>query len=78
LDYIFYTIGIKKDFDSKVDEMLQDFELHQKQVQALRLLLEKEEHLHQNIILINEMRRAILYHYNKKEIKISCSIIMYI
>lgn len=28
----------KKDFDSKVNEMLQKHELHQKQVQALRLL----------------------------------------
>ena len=46
----------KKYFDTKVNEMLEDFELHQKQVHALMLLLEKEDHLQQNISLINEMR----------------------
>ena len=50
----------KKYFDTKVNQMLEDFELHQKQVQALRLLLEKEEYLNQNRSLINEMRSAIL------------------
>jgi len=59
-------MDFKKDFDSKVNEMLQDFEQHQKQVQALRLLLEKEEYLHQNISLINEMRRTILNRYCRK------------
>ncbi|UFH45383.1 hypothetical protein LNP27_09575 [Flavobacterium galactosidilyticum] len=50
----------KKDFDSKVSTMMQEQELHNKQVQALRLLEQKEDQLHQNILLINEMRRAIL------------------
>jgi hypothetical protein len=56
----------KKDFDSKVNEMMQDYELHLKQVQALRLLLEKEDQLKQNSFLINEMRRAILSRYCRK------------
>ena len=56
----------KKDFDSKVNEMMQEYELHQKQVQALRLLEQKEDQLHQNIVLINEMRRIILNQYYKK------------
>jgi hypothetical protein len=56
----------KKDFDSKINEMMQEYELHQKQVKALRLLEQKEDQLHQNISLINEMRRAILNCYNKK------------
>lgn len=56
----------KKDFDSKVNEMMQEHELHKKQVQALRLLEQKENQLHQNILLINDLRRAILYSYNKK------------
>jgi hypothetical protein len=56
----------KKDFDYKVNEMLQEHELHQKQVQALRLLEQKEDQLHQNINLINEMRRAILNRYCRK------------
>ena len=56
----------KKDFDSKVNEMMQEHELHQKQVQALRLLEQKEDQLHRNILLINEMRKAILNSYCKK------------
>ena len=55
----------KKDFDFKVNEMLQEYELHQKQIQALRLLEQKEDQLHKNIILINEMRRVILQRYCK-------------
>ena len=53
----------KKDFSSKVNEMLQEHELHKKQVQALRLLEQKQDQLHQNIALINEMRRVILSRY---------------
>jgi len=56
----------KKDFDCKVNEMMQDYELHLKQVQALRLLLEKEDQLKQKSFLINEMRRAILSRYCRK------------
>ncbi|MGV1012941.1 MAG: DUF6943 family protein [Flavobacterium sp.] len=56
----------KKDFDSKVNEMMQEHELHQKQIQALRLLEQKEDQLNKNIILINEMKRVILYSYCKK------------
>jgi hypothetical protein len=56
----------KKDFSSKVNEMLQEHELHKKQVQALRLLKQKEDQFQKNIVLINEMRRAILSRYFKK------------
>lgn len=56
----------KKDFDSKVNEMMQEHELHQKQVQALRLLEQKENQFHKNINLINEMRKEILSQYYKK------------
>ncbi|WP_395050935.1 DUF6943 family protein [Flavobacterium sp.] len=56
----------KKDFDCLVNEMMQGHELHQKQVQALRLLEQKEDQLHQNIVLINEIRRAILNRYCRK------------
>jgi hypothetical protein len=55
----------KKDFSAKVDEIMQEHELHKKQVQALRLLEQKEEQFHQNILLINEMRRIILNWYCK-------------
>ena len=56
----------KKDFTSKVREMLQDFEAHQKDLKALRLLELKEEQFHQNINRINDMRRVILHRYCKK------------
>ncbi len=45
--------------------MLQDFELHQKQVQALRLLENQEEQYQKNIALISEMRKVILSGYTK-------------
>lgn len=56
----------KKDFSAKADEMLQEHELHKRQVQALRLLEEKEHQLNQNVVLINEMRRVILNRYFTK------------
>ena len=56
----------KKGFSAKADEMMQEHELHKKQVQALRLLEQKEDQLHQNIVLINEMRRVILHRYCNK------------
>jgi hypothetical protein len=56
----------KKDFDYKVNEMMQEHELHQKQILALKLLEQKEDQLHKNIRLINEMRRVILHRYCKR------------
>jgi len=56
----------QKEFNDKVVEMLDEFELHQKQVKALRLLEEKEAQFHQNLALINDMRRVILHRYCKK------------
>ena len=56
----------KKDFSAKTDEMMQEYELHKKQIQALRLLEQKEKQLHQNIVLINEMKRVILSGYYRK------------
>ena len=55
----------KKDFDYKVNEMLQEYELHQKQIHSLSLLEQKEDQLQKNIRLINEMRRVILSRYCK-------------
>jgi hypothetical protein len=56
----------KKDFSAKADEMLQEHELHKKQIQALRLLEQKEEQFQQKIVLINDIRRVILHRYCKK------------
>jgi hypothetical protein len=56
----------KKEFISKVAEVLQDHELHKTQVKALRLLELQETQFQKNILLINEMRRVILQRYCKK------------
>ncbi len=56
----------KKGFNEKVNQMLEEHEQHLKQVQALRLLEQKENKLQQNIALINEMRTAILNWYCRK------------
>jgi hypothetical protein len=56
----------KKNFDCKVNKMMQEHELHQKRIQALRLLEQKEDQLQKNIALINEMRRLIIYSYGNK------------
>jgi len=53
-------------FSPAVDRMLSDFEEHQKQVAALKLLLQKENQFLQNIALINDMRRIILHRYISK------------
>ena len=55
----------KNDFSNKAIEMFQDFEQHKKDVEALRLLELKETQFHQNINLINDLRRVILYRYCK-------------
>lgn len=54
-----------KEFSRKADEMLQDFEQHQKDIQALKLLELKANQFYQNISLINDMRRVILHRYCK-------------
>lgn len=59
-------LNFKKDFSAKVNEILKEHDLHKKQVQALRLLEQKEDQLHQNIVLINEMRKVILSRYCTK------------
>jgi hypothetical protein len=56
----------KKEFISKVAEVLQEHELHKTQVKALRLLELQETQFQKNIQLINEMRRVILHRYSKK------------
>ena len=56
----------KSNFSKKAVEMLSDYETHQKNINALRLLEQKEAQFHQNINLINDLRRVILYRYCKK------------
>lgn len=55
----------KKSFILKTTQMLQEHEVHKKQILALRLLEQKEDQLHKNMALINEMRRIIVLRYSK-------------
>jgi hypothetical protein len=50
----------------KSNEMMQDFEQHKKDVATLKLLEQKEDQFHKNIILINDLRKVILYRYCKR------------
>ena len=43
-----------------------EHEEHLKHVEALKILEQKENQFHQNINLINDMRRVILYRYCNK------------
>jgi len=56
----------RKEFQTKSNEILQDFEQHKKDVKALQLLELKEKQFHENINLINDMRRVILHRYCNK------------
>ncbi len=56
----------KKEFNPQSRLMMVEHEQHQKNVAALKLLEQKEKQFHENINLINDMRRVILYRYCKK------------
>jgi hypothetical protein len=58
--------NFSKEFNGKASLMMQEHEEHLKQVASLKLLEQKEKQFHQNINLINDMRRVILYRYCKK------------
>lgn len=53
----------KHNFTNKTEQLLREHEVHLKQIQALRLLEEKENQLNQNIRVIDEMKKIILHHY---------------
>ncbi|MBA4135266.1 MAG: hypothetical protein C0525_11125 [Flavobacterium sp.] len=55
----------KKEFNERAKTMMEEHEQHQKHIAALKLLEQKEKQFHENINLINEMRRVILYRYCK-------------
>jgi hypothetical protein len=54
---------IRKEFSMKVNQEIKDHEEHVKSVQALKLLEQSEKRFHENLNLINDMRRVILYRY---------------
>ena len=55
----------KNEFIPKASLMMAEHEEHKKNVAALKLLEQKEKQFHENINLINDMRRVILYRYFK-------------
>jgi hypothetical protein len=56
----------KNEFIPKASFMMAEHEEHKKNVAALKLLEQKEKQFHENINLINDMRRVILYRYCRK------------
>jgi hypothetical protein len=57
---------LKHNFTARVNTLLIDHEQHQKDIKTLRLLELKETQFHENINLINDLRRVILYRYCKR------------
>jgi len=72
----FYMVGsvilflrlfeFKKAFEEKAVEMFEQAAAHQKNIDALRMLEHKEAQFHENLHLIADVRRAILYRYIRK------------
>lgn len=56
---------VRKVFYKKVNQEIKDHLEHQKIIQKLRLLEQSENQFHQNLLLINELKQAILYRYCK-------------
>ena len=56
----------KKEFFSKSAQLMEEYEVHIKHVEALKLLAQKEKQFHENINLINDMRRVIIHRYSNK------------
>ena len=57
---------IRKEFSIKVNQEVKDHKEHIKNVQALKLLEQSEKRFNENLNLINDMRRVILYRYCKR------------
>ena len=58
--------NFSKEFNLKASLMMQEHEEHQKNIAALKLLKKKEKQFHENINLINDLRKTILYRYCRK------------
>ena len=56
----------KKEFNPQASLMLLEHEQHLKNVAALKLLEKKEKQYKEDIMLINDLRKAILYRYCRK------------
>ena len=56
----------KKEFNPQASLMMVEHEQHLKNVEALKLLEKKEKQYKEDMMLINDLRKAILYRYNRK------------
>ena len=56
----------KKEFNPQASLMMLEHEQHLKNVAALKLLEKKEKQYKEDMMLINDLRRAILYRYHRK------------
>jgi hypothetical protein len=56
----------KKEFNPQSSLIMVEHEQHIKNVEALKLLEKKEKQYKEDIMLINDIRRTILYRYCKK------------
>ena len=56
----------KKEFFSKSVQLMEEYEAHIKHVETLKLLAQKEKQFHENINLINDMRRVIVHRYSNR------------
>ncbi len=54
---------VRKEFSKKVNQEIKDHEEHLKNVKTLKLLEKSEKQFYENLKLINDMRRVILYRY---------------
>jgi len=56
---------IEKEFYKRVQLVYNEFEDHKKNIAALKLLEEQENHFNKNLKLINDIRNVIIYKYSK-------------
>ena len=56
----------KNEFYTKASLMMQEHDEHIKNIATLKILEQKEKQFHENINLINELRRVILHWYCRK------------
>lgn len=59
-------LDFKKEFNPQASLMMVEHEQHLKNVAALKLLEKKEKQYKEDMMLINDLRKAILYRYNRK------------
>ena len=63
---LFALPDFKKEFNPQASLMLLEHEQHLKNVAALKLLEKKEKQYKEDMMLINDIRKAILYRYCRK------------